>query len=172
MIRLSAFLPKLALSAAAALAAISLSPGSAQAFGVNVGGQDWDVSTFTGTYDAKTSKFALPANGGVMPWWGSNLLFSQFTSSVGLNFGLPNFNNNFGPLFAYLLNPNILGVASTGVGSIPPSSSVVWAQATLNTIPVPAPLPILGAAAAFGFSRKLRKRIKRSGNAVSSTYSL
>jgi hypothetical protein len=70
MIRLSAFLPKLALSAAAALAAISLSPGSAQAFGVNVGGQDWDVSTFTGTYDAKTSKFALPANGGVMPWFG------------------------------------------------------------------------------------------------------
>ncbi len=91
----SAFLPKLALSAAAALAAISLSPGSAQAFVVNVGGQDWDVSTFTGTYDANTSKFALPANGGVMPWWGSRVLVSQFTSSVGSNFGLPNFNNTF-----------------------------------------------------------------------------
>ncbi len=36
----------------------------------------------------------------------------------------------------------------------------------------PAPLPLLGAGAAFGFSRKLRKRIKRSTNAVSTNYSL
>ena len=36
----------------------------------------------------------------------------------------------------------------------------------------PGPLPALGAAAAFGFSRQLRKRIKRSTNAVSSSYSL
>ncbi len=34
---------------------------------------------------------------------------------------------------------------------------------------VPGPLPVLGAAAAFGFSRKLRKRIKRSANLVSSS---
>lgn len=37
---------------------------------------------------------------------------------------------------------------------------------------VPGPLPALGAAAAFGFSRKLRKRIKGGNNAVSSTYTL
>ena len=36
----------------------------------------------------------------------------------------------------------------------------------------PGPLPIFGAAAAFGFSRKLRKRIKGSTNPVSSSYSL
>ena len=40
------------------------------------------------------------------------------------------------------------------------------------TARVPGPLPVLGATAAFGFSRKLRKRIKRSTNAVSSTCSL
>jgi len=33
----------------------------------------------------------------------------------------------------------------------------------------PGPLPIFGAAAAFGFSRKLRNRIKTSANFVSST---
>jgi hypothetical protein len=36
----------------------------------------------------------------------------------------------------------------------------------------PAPLPIFGAAAAFGFSRKLRKRIKGSTNPVPNSYSL
>jgi hypothetical protein len=35
--------------------------------------------------------------------------------------------------------------------------------------PVPGPLPIFGAAAAFGFSRKLRRRIKNSVNPVSSS---
>ena len=37
---------------------------------------------------------------------------------------------------------------------------------------VPGPLPALGAAAAFGLSRKLRKRIKGSTNALSSSNSL
>lgn len=34
----------------------------------------------------------------------------------------------------------------------------------LNPTPVPAPLPILGAVAALGWSRKLRQRIKKSAN--------
>ena len=37
---------------------------------------------------------------------------------------------------------------------------------------VPGPLPLFGVGAAFIFSRKLRKRIKSSTNAVSTTYSL
>jgi hypothetical protein len=39
---------------------------------------------------------------------------------------------------------------------LPDGESNVW------TVPVPGPLPLLGAATAFGFSRKLRKRIKGS----------
>jgi len=39
---------QVALGAAAALAAISLSPGSAQAYVVTVGGVQYDVTTFTG----------------------------------------------------------------------------------------------------------------------------
>ena len=59
-------------------------------------------------------------------------------------------------------------------------SYVTWAQATPVSSPTPAPgtlpasvpgpLPALGGAAAFGFSRKLRKRIKRSTNTVFSPY--
>ncbi len=42
-----------------------------------------------------------------------------------------------------------------------PSSSSVYAKWSLAT-PVPAPLPILGAVAAIGWSRKLRRRIRES----------
>jgi hypothetical protein len=58
------------------------------------------------------------------------------------------------------------------VGSSNPVSTIItaslnrtWAVAVLNNnnnTPVPGPLPVFGAAAAFGFSRKLRKRIKDS----------
>jgi hypothetical protein len=34
--------------------------------------------------------------------------------------------------------------------------------------PAPGPLPLFGAAAAFGFSRKLRRRIKLAPNALGS----
>ncbi len=44
--------------------------------------------------------------------------------------------------------------------------------ADVSPASVPGPLPALGAAAAFGFSRELRKRIKGSTNALSSSYSL
>jgi hypothetical protein len=93
MISFSAFSPKLALGAAAPLAAISLSPGSAQAIVVNVGGVQYDVTTFNGSYNDNTSKFALPPAPGVMPWWGSQSLAQQFAAALGGNLGLP--NNDF-----------------------------------------------------------------------------
>ena len=65
---------QLALGAAVALAAISLSPGSAQAFVVTVNSVQYDVTTFTGTYEDNTSQFETAANNGVMPWWGSESL--------------------------------------------------------------------------------------------------
>ncbi len=44
---------------------------------------------------------------------------------------------------------------------LPPSSPLVFQSVSTSTS-VPGPLPVFGAAAAFGYSRKLRKRIKRS----------
>jgi hypothetical protein len=56
----------------------------------------------------------------------------------------------------------------------PVNDTLVWAQATPVSSPTPAPgpLPALGVAAAFGYSRKLRNRIKRSGNSASTTFTL
>ena len=73
---------------------------------------------------------------------------------------------------------NVVKPPSSDYSTLPFTGSLnttIFNVVTLSappTTPVPGPLPALGAAAAFGFSRKLRKRIKRSPNAVSSTYSL
>jgi len=62
-------------------------------------------------------------------------------------------------------NPELGGAVST----YQPGFFVsVWAKAAPAASTVPGPLPALGAAAAFSFSRKLRKRLKASGS-VSST---
>jgi len=179
-----------ALGAAAALVAISLSPGSAQAYVVTVGGVQYDVTTFTGSYDDNTSKFETAANNGVMPWWGSSSNATAFASAVGTNLGTP--NNPYGPLFAHSYDPNyedgtgviisivfadfIQGNTIFNNGIINPSDPfTVYAQATLYTAPTPAPapapgpLPLFGAAAAFGFSRKLRKRIKLAPGVLASS---
>lgn len=170
---------RVALGAAAALAAISLSPGSAQAHVVTVGGVQYDVTTFTGSYDANTSKFATAANGGVMPWWGSSSNATAFAIAVGTKLGTP--NPPLGPLFAHSFDP---AYDPEGTGSYPtvfyasfynnttyastmsPSDPfAVYAQATLYTspapAPVPAPLPLLGSAAALSFCRRLSSRSKR-----------
>ena len=48
-------------------------------------------------------------------------------------------------------------------------SGGVWVQANPYTPPAPGPLPLFGAAAAFGFSRKLRQRIKLAPAALGSS---
>jgi len=164
---------QVALGAAVALAAMSLSPGAAQAYVVTVDGVQYDVTTFTGTYNDNTSKFETAANDGVMPWWESTMA-NRFAAAVGSSLGEPNISNGNtrSPIFA-----NRFGTDSTisgrywsvnGRGGLYQffaisSESLVWAQATLYTppAPAPAPLPLFGAAAAFGFSRRLSSRSKR-----------
>ncbi len=55
-------------------------------------------------------------------------------------------------------------------GTFNPSISFVVEANDVTS--APGPLPIFGAAAAFGFSRQLRKRIKGSSNTVPNTYTL
>jgi hypothetical protein len=166
---------QLALGAAAALAAISLSPGSAQAYVVTVDGVQYDVTTFTGSYEANTSKFAAPASGGVMPWWGSSTLASQFATAVLGSLGLTNPLDQ-GPYFAYSVSGNVnfwrYRPSAEGIGNTATSTSAsrTFAKATLYA--TPGPLPLFGAAAAFGFSRQLRKRIKLAPAALGSALPL
>jgi hypothetical protein len=179
----------MALASAVALGGIGLTAGQANAFVVNVGGQNYDVTTFSGAYNPNSTFFETAANGGVMPWWGNASVADVFAAAVGSALGYPadnNFGSAQGPFFAYtsyfdIFQTQVPSIAyqqtssttqSTGLNC---NNSYTFAQATLippSAAPAPGPLPALGAAAAFGFSRKLRKRIGRSTNPVSSTYSL
>jgi hypothetical protein len=179
-----------------ALAMGVLTTGQARAYVVNIGGLDYDVTTFTGSYNDNASKFATAANAGVMPWWGNSSLATEFSNALGYSLLAPNSittlsagsptNTNVGPYFAYnsivnhisflpsgtaaTYHPNL----STNIFSVDVGTSVTWAQVTqvapTNISAVPGPVPAIGAFAAFGFSRKLRKRIKLSSNTLASLY--
>jgi hypothetical protein len=151
-----------------------LGAGQAQAVVVNVNGQNWNVTTFTGSYNDNTSKFNTAANGGIMPWWGGAPdLASSFAVAVGSSLGTQVIDTfTLGPLFARTFAGDLLRTRVTfapgfdqdffgaDVSVANRGTSYLWAQAELAT--VPGPLPALGAVAAFGFSRKLRQRIKVS----------
>jgi hypothetical protein len=156
------------LGAAASLAAITLNPGQAEAYVVTVGGVQYDVTTFTGSYDDNASKFKQPVDGGQMPWWTStgNATAIAFATAVGNYFG-PNTYYAWNDQGAGYIQPSIrfnvilwTGSSYTGTG-VAAGTSLRYAVAS-RFDPLPGPLPLLGAAAAFGFSRKLRTRIQTS----------
>jgi hypothetical protein len=152
-------------------------PAEATTVQATVNGVTYDVTTFTGTYDANTSKFALPPSG-LMPWWGSESIASQFATQVLDRLGLP-FSGFAGPIFAYQTVPNfenpslievegrlydstILGIGSS-VGEVRISDTYAIVVPAAPPAAVPGPLPLFGAAAAFGLSRRLRRRIQLGG---------
>jgi len=163
-------------TALVALTAALVEAGGAKAIIVNVNGQDYDVTTFTGSYNGSTSNFNTPANGGVMPWWGNSTLAQQFVTAVGSSIAGSNLGaQSGGPFFPYSLITggippstsvaNFYYLFSTGsvtYSQTAPSFNFIYAQAALVPPPpsgVPGPLPLLGAATAFGMSRRLRRRI-------------
>jgi len=89
----------------AMLMGLTLLSQPAQAILVTVNSTQHDVTTFNGNYNDNASKFATPANGGLMPWYGNQTLTEQFALAVynltPTNGGLADNNNlGVGPLFA------------------------------------------------------------------------
>ena len=172
----------------AVVAGLALTGGQAKALSVpvTVGGLNYDVTTFTGSYNANVGRFTLTD----MPWWGSGDLANQFAAAVGSSSSLPSMSSTYGPFFIFASGtydgclssceyvkyyiPSGAGVSGPGNWPADRSADSYFATATLAstssaTASVPGPLPILGVAAAFGFSRQLRKRIKSSTNTVPSS---
>ena len=82
-------------------------------------------------------------------------------------------DNYFGDNIGIFYGGGIIGSTwgdNIGDGTVRPSISFVVEAKDATS--APGPLPIFGAAAAFGFSRKLRKRIKTSANFVSNSYTI
>jgi hypothetical protein len=147
---------------------------------VTVNHVEYDVILFAGSYDDHSSLFQAPPLG-YMPWWSdaSGTLASEFARQVYDSLGSGS-DAGSGPIFAYLYDastgtldgwiqsitdPNVQDFKNT-------SSAITFNYAILNAVPVPAPLPFLGATAAFGVSRRLRRRALlnnagATGNALS-----
>ena len=171
-----------------AMAVGALTAGQAQAVVVNIPSPynlEFDVTTFTGSYYDNKTKFALPP-AGLMPWWESEIdgqllarLLARWSQDL---LGYTNASGQYGPIFAWTFdenNPLVIGVAydnhpethSTYPTYTPASDTATWAQVVPAQAPaasVPGPLPALGVAAGFGFSRKLRKRISRNAITLAS----
>ena len=176
-----------------AMAVGALTAGQAQAVVVNIPSPynlEFDVTTFTGSYYDNKTKFALPP-AGLMPWWESKikgqlspLLLARWSQDL---MGYPDAPEEYVPTFAWTFNENnpvAIDVAyaeypvplhpgpiATEILYNPFSDTATWAQVVPAQAPaasVPGPLPALGVAAGFGFSRKLRKRINRSAITLAS----
>ena len=164
--RLSTYL--LTLAASVALPLLCELPASAVT--VTIGSIDYDVTVFTGSYNANASLFqAQPP--GQMPWRGDSTgdLASEFAKQVYDQLGNGP-TAGFGPVFAYDLDMgNVLGIAQNLSDplnqkdeTIAFDTSILYATARPLLAPpssVPAPLPVFGALAAFGCARRIRKRI-------------
>ncbi|MEB3304577.1 MAG: hypothetical protein VKL58_00010 [Cyanobacteriota bacterium] len=145
-------------------AASLLASAPAQAVVVNVGGLLYDVTVLETSYTASTSSFQLPPLG-QMPWWGSQPTADNFAGQVFNALGEGSLAG-YGPLFAYSYNASIaevmgslqdLSAPGSFIDGTPAASATV--KYAIATAPVPGPLPLFGAAAAFGWSRQLRRRI-------------
>ncbi|MBM5818317.1 MAG: hypothetical protein FJ083_17645 [Cyanobacteria bacterium K_Offshore_surface_m2_239] len=147
-------------SAFAALTTTWVDAGSVSAAIFTVGGQQYDITTFAGTYTTDTAKFNTASNGGSMPWWGNPTLADDFATTVKESLGLP-FFGVYGPFFADEASGVSVSVSywSGTLESNLVSGSASWTYAQARLVEVPGPLPLLGAAAAFNMSRRLRRRI-------------
>jgi hypothetical protein len=102
----------------------------------------------------------LPVQDPVLSGWGLGLV-NDNDSDITLNIWGNSPGNYSFYVFSSSINTNLQSFDGPAIVSV-----------TARTARVPGPLPLFGAAAAFGFSRQLRKRIKGSINAVSSSFSL
>ena len=177
--------PKVALMAVVGVTALATAfPLQVQAIDVVVNGTTYDVTIFPGSFNNNQAKFNTPSNG-VMPWFGNEGLAAQFALALGTSLGPVGINRityptgsvNYSDLFATQIvtlpsgSVNVFGqaLASNLVAASFFTNGVIpryWAQAVAKlpakaASAVPGPLPLIGMAFAYGYSRKVRSRIRR-----------
>jgi hypothetical protein len=142
---------------------LTLAPASAVT--VTIDSKEYDVDVFKGSYSGNEKLFQSPLQGGDMPWWGdsSGDLARRFAEQVFAQLGAGP-SPGYGPVFAYErtggtingLAPSLSNPLSLVEEQISAGTPVNYTIARpLPPASVPGPLPLLGAAAAFGWSRKL-----------------
>ncbi|MFN7898671.1 MAG: hypothetical protein ACK5N0_03260 [Synechococcaceae cyanobacterium] len=151
---------------------LALHGGDARALVIEVNGSNYDVTTVSGSYDSLITTLSA------QPWFGNTSLSYTFAETVINQLGLPNFNGGMGPIFAigtrnvsgidwvrasyFYSNEEEMGFVE-GNDTVFTSQTATYAKAQLQPPApsgVPGPLPVFGAMAGYGMSRRLRARIQ------------
>jgi hypothetical protein len=150
----------------AAISAASFSIHSSQpAMAVVVMG--YDVFSVSMSKQSNPQDFALPVDGGKMPWWKDQALAALFAQTVLDDLGSGS-DPLYGPIFAYDFDLNsgqlfgvyqVLDDASMQEIVDPPPTATHTLMYAIASEPVPIPLPLFGAAAGFAWSRRIRHRL-------------
>ena len=152
-------------------ASVSSPLGMGDSCTITDGADTYEISLTT--IDTFQNAFPTPSDyTSDMFWWGDQTKATSAAQAVGAawNFRL-GLGGATGPIFAFQYTPPIttrisyFNISTGQTGDAQDfGGSYPWARSSLvpsgGTSSVPGPLSILGLAAAFGFSRKLRKRIK------------
>ena len=138
-------------------------PAEALPVQATVNGVTYDVTTFYGTYDENTSKFALPPNG-LMPWWGSVSIATQFATEVSDRLGLP-LAGFGGPVFAYNAYPDPYDIGSSIIDGRIYNSLIPGIDDTLTSSPYTETYAIAVPAAAHWYDELLCRR-ERAGRSM------
>lgn len=138
---------------------------------VTIDSQTWEIKTTTGVFGSGiVNGISLLET----PWWPPVPIAPAqiFSESVGLGLGTPSaldVPGTFAPFFAFSEGtsaPQAYACNSANstcdTRSIGAATNGTWAYAIRqpSTTSVPAPLPVLGAATAFGVSRRIRRRLR------------
>jgi hypothetical protein len=164
-----------AIAGLAALASMAAVVAPARAVIISVAGVQWDVTSTLLPAGTSVSEFTSTYVTS-QPWGKSSnpserkAIATDFAAALGGQLGYPNDLNQYGPFFAYLVEtsptlytsatqPQAPGSPVFQTATSDPADSLYYARATRVPSVVPGPLPILGGMAAFGWSRRLRRRV-------------
>jgi hypothetical protein len=148
---------------------------------ITVGGTAYDISYYRGSLAGLLASPIAPPSAS-FPWFANVSLATDFANALFAeegNSSLQSLTDNspssptgelsLGPLFltgptdfvAYDSDATITNsfTCDSSNAAVCDVTTINWAYVQPPTPPVPAPLPLLGATAAFSFSRKLRRRL-------------
>jgi hypothetical protein len=127
-------------------------------------GSSWDLAFNVTAFGPTISEISTYAGSNFIGPMDLNLMSMLMDDPMTVMASYMNDGMSSDPSMPASITPNVQSLslmATLQVDSTSMASADTWTQVITQTAipPVPGPLPILGAGAAFGFSRKLRRRI-------------